>query len=95
MVQQTPLQLTQHARHRAAQRAVPQPVIGLILEYGESRHAGQGAQKFALSKASLRDLRRDLGARIPGNIDRYRSAYVVAAEGKVVTVAFASRPLFH
>lgn len=89
------LQITRHARHRAEQRAVPGSIIGLILDYGECRDAGEGARKFALSKASLRSLRRDLGVRAPGKLERYRKAYVVAARGRVVTVAFSQNPLFH
>lgn len=89
------LQLTRHARHRAEQRAIPHPVIGLIVEYGESQDAGGGAQKYALSKSGMRDLRRDLGPAAPKNLERYRKAYVVTAEGKIVTVAFTQRPLFH
>lgn len=88
-------QLTRHARHRAEQRKVPAPVIGLILDYGDCRDAGEGAQKFALSKKSLRTLRRELGDRLPGSLERFRKAYVVAAEGRVITVAFSRRPLFH
>lgn len=88
------LQFTRHARHRAEQRAVPGPVIGLILDYGECRDAGEGARKFALSKASLRALRRDLGVRVPGDLERFRKAYVVALQGRIVTVAFSRRPLF-
>lgn len=89
------LQITHHARHRAEQRAVPSPVIRLILDYGECRDAGNGAWKFALSKASLRALRRDLGSRIPCHLEHFRKAYVVANKGRVITVAFSRRPLFH
>jgi len=88
-------QITRHARHRSEQRAIPGSVIGLILDYGECRDAGDEARKFALSKASLRALRRDLGTRASDNLDRYRKAYVVAARGRVVTVAFSRHPLFH
>lgn len=91
-----PVQTTRHARERAQQRAVPAQVIGLILEYGECRDAGEGAQKFALSKSSLRALRRDLdSSRGRFNLDRLRTAFVVAAGGRVITVAFSKRPLFH
>ncbi len=89
------LQITRHARHRAEQRVVPDPVIGLILDYGECLDAGEGARKFALSKTSLRTLRRDLGARAPANLERFRKAYVVAARGRIITVAFSRHPLFH
>lgn len=88
-------QFTRHARHRAEQRAISGSVIGLILDYGECRDAGEGGRKFVLSKASLRALRRDLGNRVPSNLARFRRAYVVAAQGRVVTVAFSRRPLFH
>ncbi len=89
------LQLTRRARHLAEQRAVPGSVIGLILNYGESCDAGEGARKFALSKASLRALRRDLGGRATGNLAHFRKAYIVAAQDRIVTVAFSRRPLFH
>lgn len=86
---------TRHAWHRAAERSVPTSLISLLLDYGESRDAGEGARKFAFSKTSLRHLKRDLGPSAIENLDRYRKAYVVAAEGHVITVAFARRPLFH
>lgn len=92
---ETSLQLTRHARHRAEQRAIPQPVIRLIMDYGECQDTGDGAKKFALSKSGMRDLRRDLGPEAPKNLKRYRKAYVVAAEGNIITVAFTQRPLFH
>lgn len=87
--------LTRHARHRAEQRLVPHPIISLILEYGECREARGGARKFALSKSSLSALRRDLGARASKGLDRYRKAYAVASEGRVITVVFSRRSLFH
>ncbi len=86
---------TRHAWHRAAERSVPTSLVNLLLDYGESRDAGEGARKFAFSKTSLRHLKRDLGPSAVKNLDRYRKVYVVASEGKVITVAFARRPLFH
>lgn len=90
-----PFIVTQHARHRSEQRSIPHPVIGLILDYGDSLDAGDGARKFALSKSSLRALRRDYGALASNQLDHFRKAYVVASEGRVITAAFARRPLFH
>lgn len=87
--------LTNHARNRSEQRGIPSPVIGLILDYGDCRDAGEGARKYALSKDSLRELKRDLGKKAPSNLDRFRKAYVVSAAGKIITVAFAHRPIFH
>lgn len=88
-------QITRHARHRAEQRAVPGPVIGLILDYRECRDAGGGVQKYALSKSSLRTLRRDIGTHTPRDLERYRKVYIVASLSHIITAAFARRHLFH
>ncbi|MGB3626839.1 MAG: hypothetical protein WA989_13475 [Henriciella sp.] len=87
--------LTRHGRQRAAERAVPLSVIEMILDYGESRNARDGAQKYALSKASLREVRRDFGAEVSSSLNRFRRTYVVSSNNAVITVAFAQRPLFH
>ena len=87
--------VTQHARHRSEQRSIPHPVIGLILDYGDSLDAGDGARKFALSKSSMRTLRQDYGIQASKQLDHFRKAYVVATKGRVITAAFAQHPLFH
>ncbi len=45
----------------------------------------------------MRVLRRFTGREIAKTIDAYRrrNAYVVVAHGRIVTAAFASKPLFH
>lgn len=91
----TTLPLTNHASRRAAQRAIPISVVKLILEYGDSKNAGNGARKYALSKTSMKNLRRDLGASKSASLDKFRSTYVVSSDDAVITVAFATRPIFH
>lgn len=91
----TALPLTTHASQRAAERAVPISVVEMILEYGESQNARDGARKYALSKASLRKLRQDFGASVSSSLNRFRKTYVVSSNNAVITVAFARRPLFH
>tara|TARA_R110002051_G_scaffold237873_1_gene298699 strand:- start:20006 stop:20290 length:285 start_codon:yes stop_codon:yes gene_type:complete len=91
----TALPLTTHAGQRAAERAVPIAVVKMILEYGESQNAHDGARKYALSKASLRNLRQDFGATFSNSMSKFRKAYVVSSNGAVITVAFAHHPLFH
>lgn len=87
--------LTNHASQRAAERAVPISVVELILDYGESKKARDGARKYALSKASLRDLRQDFGASVSNSLSKFRRTYIVSLDDAVITVAFARRPLFH
>lgn len=92
------LSLTTHASQRAAERAeraVPIAVVKMILEYGESQNARDGARKYALSKASLRKLRQDFGVNVSNSLSKFRKTYVVSSNGAVITVAFAHHPLFH
>lgn len=84
-----------HANIRRQQRTIPPMIAEIIIEYGESRDAGEGAQKFALTKKSMRALRQFAGRELAKAIEPYRNrnAYVVASSGRIITVAFASRPL--
>ena len=92
---QLPHILTQHAADRAAQRSIPVEVIDLILTYGESREAGDGARKYALSRRGLREVRKDRATEARTRLDHFRRAYVVATDEKIITAAFASKPIFH
>lgn len=82
--------LTHHAANRAAQRSIPVEVIDLILTYGDSLDAGDGARKFALSGQGLREARRDQAIEARTRLDHFRRAYVVATGEKIITAAFAS-----
>ncbi|MGH7090567.1 MAG: hypothetical protein ACREFQ_16860 [Stellaceae bacterium] len=85
---------TRHAWQRMQQRSIPSGVVDLILEYGHEAEAGEGASRFALDKDSLRAIRRSFGTQFADALNRYRSAYVVANGERVITAAFASRPIF-
>ncbi|MCG6557686.1 hypothetical protein MB818_05715 [Ruegeria sp. 1NDH52C] len=87
--------LTRHAANRAAQRSIPIDVIDLILAYGDSRDAGDGARKYALSRRGLREVRKDRATKSPSKLDHFRRAYVIASDEKIITAAFASKPIFH
>ena len=88
---------TQHANDRSTARTIPTMVAEIIIEYGEARDAGGGALKYALTKQSMRRLRKVAGRELTKAIEPYRSrnAYVVAIGGRIVTVAFASKPAVH
>lgn len=87
--------LTSHARERIAQRGLSPDEVRLIRDYGESRNAGDGARKFALSRRSLRELREDFSQLSRRRLDLLRRVYVVATDEVIVTAAFANRPLFN
>ena len=87
--------LTKHARDRSTARDIPQGVIDLILAYGISSPARDGARRHALDKQALREIRRDFGREIAKAVAPFRTAYVIAADAQVITVARAARPIFH
>ena len=86
---------THHAWERIAQRGLSPHEVQLICDYGESRQAGEGARKFALSRRSIRELREDFATLSRRRLDLLRHAYVVATDDLIVTADFANRPLFN
>jgi hypothetical protein len=88
---------TRHANDRSGLRAIPEMIAELIIEYGESRDAGDGARKYALTKESMSLLRRRAGSGIAKaiNVYRDRNAYVVASGDRIITVAYSNYPLFN
>ncbi|GGD19478.1 hypothetical protein [Sinisalibacter lacisalsi] len=94
---QTCYRMTKHAHERSTARSIPPGIAQMILDYGISREAGDGARKFALSGESLSALRRDFGRDFPKVVESYRrrGAYVVVVADKIITVAFADRPIFN
>lgn len=92
---QIPHRLTRHAADRAAQRSIPVEMIDLILTYGDSRDTGDGTRKYALSRRGLRAARQDRATEAGTKLNHFRRAYVVATDEKIVTAAFASKPIFY
>src|SRR5438128_350907 len=90
-------QFTRHAHQRSAERNIPPFVVDVIITYGRSVDAGDGARKYALTKECMGELRHFMGRGIAKTIDTYRrrNAYVVALRGVVLTAAYASKPLFY
>jgi hypothetical protein len=80
--------LTSHARIRRQQRSIPPAVIDALLDFGERRPAGYGAESVYFTKRSWRKFTSYAGAAVKG-YERYRDCYVIeAANGAVVTAAF-------
>lgn len=92
----TPYAFTRHASERSGARSIPPMIAEIILEFGESHDAGDGARKYALSKQSMRQLRRHAGRELVKAIGPYRNrnAYVVANGDRIITIAYSSVPLF-
>jgi len=88
--------LTRHAHERSTGRDIPPLIAETIIAYGRSRDAGDGTRKYALTKESMRELRRVAGRAMTNAIAPYwkRNAYVLVGGDCIITVAFASKPLF-
>ena len=80
--------MTNHALCRQQQRSIPRAVIDALLDFGERRPAGGGAESVYFTKRSWRKFASYVGTAIKG-YERYRSCYVIeAADGAIVTTAF-------
>lgn len=80
----TELRLTEHARTRMQQRAIPPAVVEALLDYGRSEHDHRGSTIVYFNKSARQRLERERRIR---DLERYLDAYaVVAGTGEVITV---------
>jgi hypothetical protein len=91
---QVDLSISRHAQQRLQQRAVPEFMVSVLLEYGASmRHAG--AEVIFMDKLARRRLRHDVGdARALAKVERWLNTYLVRGDnGALITVARRTRRL--
>ena len=86
---------TRHAASRAQQRGIP-PLVGELLDrYGDEEHSTGGAVVLYLSKASIRNMERDLGRRPVACLSQWLDAYkVMGSDGQTITVGHRTRGLW-
>lgn len=85
--------LTEHARVRMQQRAIPLAAVEALLAYGKSAHHHRGVAIFYFDKAARRRLRRE---RLDRALEHQLDAFaVVALSGEVVTVGHRRRRIRH
>jgi hypothetical protein len=80
------LPLTRHVRERMKDRSIPQSIIDGLVEFGERRPAGGGAEMCYFSKRAWRHFAAYLGTEAR-HFEKYRSVYVVIADGENVITA--------
>jgi len=79
--------MSKHAAKRSQQRAIAPMVIDLLLQFGSTEKAGDGASRVFFDKAARRRLDAYAGPLAPllrQHLDLYA---VMAANGNVITVA--------
>ena len=76
--------LTEHARARMRQRAIPPAVLDALFAWGRGQHDRHGAVILYFDKAARRRLARE---RLDRLLERHFDAYAVVADsGEVITV---------
>lgn len=83
-----PLSLTIHAQRRMQERSIPPAVIDALLDFGERRPAGGGAESIYFTKRTWQHFATYVGRAIKG-YERYRNCYLIEGEnGSIITPAF-------
>lgn len=78
--------MTKHASLRSQQRAIPQMLIDLLLQFGSSEKAGGGSIKVFFDKADRRHVKAYAGP-LSRMLDEHLDLYaVVSSDGQIVTV---------
>lgn len=81
------MNMTGHAQRRCQQRAIAPWVVDLLLQFGRSESAGDGACTIFMDKASRRRLKAYAGP-LAGAMEAHLNVYaVVASDDQVITVA--------
>lgn len=79
--------ISAHAQKRQQQRSIPSAVIDCLLDFGDVRHAGNGAESYFSTKRSWRKVSAYFGSGAKA-FETYRNAYAIVAGGNVVTAAY-------
>lgn len=77
--------LTEHAKIRMQQRAIPSLVVSLLLDYGERAPAGRGGEIFYFGKRGRQRVLRSEGPVVSRRLEGHWHDYAVLADGQVVT----------
>jgi len=78
---------TQHAARRCQQRGLPPIVIDLLMQFGSSEPAGDGAVKVFIDKAARKRLKAYAGALV-NKLEEHLDVYaVVGSNGQLITAA--------
>ena len=80
------MHLTKHAQTRSQQRGIPPVMVDLLLQFGITESAGDGASKMFFNKAARRKVESYFGPLAP-LINQHLDFYaVVGADDQVITI---------
>lgn len=80
------MHLTKHAQNRSQQRGIPPVMVDLLLQFGITESAGDGASKLFFNKAARRRVESYFGPIAP-LINQHLDVYAVVSEDdKIITI---------
>jgi hypothetical protein len=84
---------TAHAKKRCQQRAIPEQLCEIVLDYGRDRYDKRGGRVWFLTKRSLIEIERKLGAKCRKDLERKKGMYLVesVSDNAIITVGHAFR----
>jgi hypothetical protein len=81
------MNMTEHARIRSQQRAIPPILIDLLMKFGAREAVGKGATKMYFNKAARKRIKVYAGP-LAGLLNEHLDVYaVVSAENEIITTA--------
>jgi hypothetical protein len=81
------MNMSQHANLRSQQRAISPMLVDLLIQFGTSEPAGNGASKVFFDKAARRRVKSYAGP-LAGLLNEYLDVYaVISSEDRVITAA--------
>lgn len=87
-----PPRLTDHARARLQQRAIPLPILDCLLIYGRKVHDHRGGEIWFFDHKAKSRIRLAYGDDAFKSVERKLDAYaIVGSDGAVVTVGHRSK----
>jgi len=81
------MKMSEHARIRSQQRAIPPILIDLLMQFGACEAVGKGATKMYFDKAARKRVKAYAGP-LAGLLNEHLDVYaVVSAESQIITTA--------
>lgn len=89
------MKLAQHAAQRAKERGIPPILVDLLMSYGATEKAGEGAITYYFDKSSKRRFRTYAGP-LANKLEEHLDCDLVAsAEGRVITIGHRYKRIKH
>lgn len=85
---------TKHALKRCQQRAIPQELCDLVLDFGDYRYDKHGARIWFMTKKTMERIEKQVGVQGAKELEKKKNIFLVEAidTNAVITVGHSYRP---